>query len=130
MVTDHVANFVVALKNASAAGKATVVAPHTKMVEAVAAVLAKEGFVKGYEVKGKAPKLRLEVTLAYGEEGPAIRDAARVSKFSRRVYAAAKEVRPFKQGYGLRVLTTPKGVMSDAEARRARVGGEVLCQVW
>lgn len=128
MVTDRVANLVVALQNASAVRKATVVAPHTKLLEAIAAVLKKEGFIEGYEVKGKSPKLRLEVTMRYTEEGPAIREASRVSKFSRRFYAGAKELRPYRQGYGMRVLTTPKGVMSDRQARRERVGGEVLCQ--
>ena len=129
MVNDSVANLVVALKNASAVKKALVVVPHTKLLEAVASVLKKEKFIADYEVKGKTPKLRLEVSLAYSEEGPAIREAARVSKFSRRVYAAAKELHPFRQGYGVRVLSTPKGVMSDRQARRERVGGEVLCQV-
>ncbi len=129
MVADHIANFIISLKNASAARKRTVEATHTKLVEAVAAVLKKAGFIEGYEVKGTAPKLRLVVTLRYNEDGPAVSEAAKVSRVSRRVYRGAKEIRPMRQGYGLRILTTPKGVMSDREARRLNVGGEVLCEV-
>ncbi len=130
MVADHIANFVVSIKNASAARKRTVESVSTKLVEAVAAILKKEGFIEGYEVKGDAAKRRIVVTLRYTEEGPAVAEAKKVSRFSRRVYKAAKDVRPLRQGYGLRVLTTPKGVMTDREARRNNVGGEVLCELW
>ena len=130
MVADHLANFVISLKNASAARKRSVEAVHTKMVEAVAAILKKEGFIESYDVKGSDAKRRIEVTLRYGDEGAAISDAAKVSRYSRRVYKGAKEIRPFRQGYGLRILTTPKGVMTDREARRGNLGGEVLCEIW
>lgn len=130
MVADHIANFVISLKNASAARKRTVEAVHTKLVEAVAAILKKEGFIESYAVKGGDVKRRIEVTLRYSDEGAAISEAAKVSRFSRRVYKGAKEIRPFRQGYGLRILTTPKGVMTDREARRGNIGGEVLCEIW
>jgi small subunit ribosomal protein S8 len=130
MVADHIANFVISLKNASAARKRTVEAVHTKLVEAVAAILKKEGFIESYSVKGGDVKRRIEVTLRYSDEGAAISEAAKVSRFSRRVYKGAKEIRPFRQGYGLRILTTPKGVMTDREARRGNIGGEVLCEIW
>ncbi len=130
MVADHLANFVISIKNASAARKRTVESVHNKLLESVAKVLKKEGFIDSFEVKGTAPKLRLVVTLRYNEDGPAVSEAAKVSRFSRRVYRGAKEIRPMRQGYGLRILTTPKGVMTDREARRLNVGGEVLCEVW
>ena len=130
MVADHLANFVISLKNASAARKRSVEAVHTKLVEAVASILKKEGFIESYDVKGSDAKRRIEVTLRYGDEGAAISEAAKVSRYSRRVYKAAKDIRPFRQGYGLRILTTPKGVMTDREARRGNVGGEVLCNVF
>lgn len=130
MVADHIANFVISIKNASAARKRTVEATHTKLVESIATVLKKEGFIESFEVKGGEIKRRIVVTLRYNEDGPAVTEAAKVSRFSRRVYKAAKEIRPFRQGYGLRILTTPKGVMTDREARRNNVGGEVLCELW
>lgn len=130
MVADHLANFVISIKNASAARKRTVESVHNKLLESVAGVLKKEGFIESFEVKGTAPKFRLVVTLRYNEDGPAVSEAAKVSRFSRRVYRGAKEIRPMRQGYGLRILTTPKGVMTDREARRLNVGGEVLCEIW
>lgn len=131
MVADHLANFVVSIKNASAARKRAVETPHSNLIEAVAAVLKKEGRIDSYEVKGEAGKARrLVAVLRYNEDGPAVSEAAKVSRFSRRVYKGAKELRPLRQGYGLRILTTPKGVMTDREARRQNVGGEVLCEIW
>lgn len=129
MVADHIANFIISIKNASAARKRSVEATHTKLVEAIAAVLKKEGFIESFDVKGEV-KRRIIVTLRYNEDGPAVSEAAKVSRFSRRVYRAAKDIRPMRQGYGLRILTTPKGVMTDREARRNNIGGEVLCEVW
>jgi small subunit ribosomal protein S8 len=130
MVADHLANFVISLKNASAARKRTVEGVSTKLVEAVATILKKEGFIESFEVKGADAKRRIVATLRYSDEGAAISEAAKVSRYSRRVYRGAKEIRPFRQGYGLRILTTPKGVMTDREARRGNVGGEVLCEIW
>ena len=129
MVADHIANFIISIKNASAARKRSVEATHTKLVEAIAAVLKKEGFIESFDVKGEV-KRRIVVTIRYNEDGPAVSEAAKVSRFSRRVYRAAKDIRPMRQGYGLRILTTPKGVMTDREARRNNIGGEVLCEVW
>ena len=117
MVADHIANFVISIKNASAARKRTIEATHTKLVEAIASVLKKEGFIDSFEVKGGDVKRRIVVTLRYNEDGPAVSEAA-------------KDIRPMRQGYGLRILTTPKGVMTDREARRNNIGGEVLCEVW
>ena len=130
MVADHLANFVISLKNASAARKRSVEAVHTKLVEAVASILKKEGFIEAYDVKGSDAKRRIEVTLRYGDEGAAISDAAKVSRYSRRVYRGAKEIRPFRQGYGLRILTTPKGVMTGNQAKKENVGGELVAFVW
>jgi small subunit ribosomal protein S8 len=130
MVVDHIANFVVSIKNASAARKRSVEATHTKLVEAIAAILKKEGFIESYEVKGGEAKRRIVVNLRYTADGPAVSEASKVSRYSRRVYKGAKEIRPLRQGYGLRILTTPKGVMTDREARRGNVGGEVLCELW
>lgn len=129
MVADHIANFVVSIKNASAARKRSVEAVHTKLVEAIAEVLKKEGFIESYEVKGDV-KRRILVNLRYVDGGPAVSQAGKVSRFSARVYKGAKEIRPTRQGYGLRILTTSKGVMTDREARRNNIGGEVLCEVW
>lgn len=130
MVVDKVSNLIVDLKNASLEKKETVDIPYTKFSNAILELLEKEGYVESIEKKGKGIKKRLVVSLKYDNDVPKINDVRRVSKFSRRVYAGAKDVRPFKNGYGLRVLSTPKGVVSDKMARMEKVGGEVLFEIW
>lgn len=136
MVKDTVANLIVKLKNAGLAGKASVSVPTSKFVLALLALLEKEGFIKSFSEKGlpgrQGEKAEgIEVTLAYDEDKkPKISFTERVSKLSRRVYKGARELRPVRSGFGISVLSTPKGVMSDREARKMKVGGEVLFKIW
>ncbi len=130
MVGDSIANLINSLKNASHRGLATASFPYTKMQEAILSVLKKEGFIVDFEKKGKDIKKSLEVTIKYANGVPAINDTKRVSKFSRRVYKDVKSIYPIKNGYGLAVFSTPKGVMSDREAKKANVGGEALFEIW
>ena len=129
MVTDRVGDFIIRLKNAGAIGKTSVVVPASKHVEEIAHKLKSLGFVAGVE-KSKLP-YHFEVTLAYDERGThKIHGVKRVSKPGRRLYAGSKEAHSVKNGVGARLLSTPKGILSDREARRERVGGEDLFQIW
>jgi len=130
MTSDRVGDFIIRLKNAGAIGKETITLPHSNHLEAVAKKLAELGFVGGVSVGKKDPKM-LEVTLAYDERGDhKIRDVKRVSKPGRRLYASAREAHSVKNGMGALILSTPKGVLSDKEARKVRVGGETLFHIW
>lgn len=129
MVTDRVGDFIIRLKNAGAIGQTKVMVPASKHVEDIAHKLKALGFVAGVE-KSKTPN-HFEVTLAYDERGRhKINGVKRVSKPGRRLYAPARDAHSVKNGIGARVLSTPKGILSDAEARKQHVGGEELFEIW
>jgi len=127
MVNDPIADFMVRLSNASAVRHTSVLVPFSKMKEAIAQVLSREGYVG--EVKHTLQG-SLRVGLVYTNERPAVSGFKRLSKPSRRLYAGAKELRPVKNGKGLLVLSTPAGILTGADARRQNVGGETLFEIW
>jgi small subunit ribosomal protein S8 len=119
------------IRNAQMRGKSTVRTPASKVRAWVLDVLAAEGYIRGYEkVTGADGHPELEIALKYYEGQPVIRELRRVSKPGRRVYTGAAEIPAVRQGLGVSIVSTSKGVMSDAAARQANVGGEVLCQVF
>jgi small subunit ribosomal protein S8 len=127
---DKIANLIISLKNASKVGKEKIFFPHSKMIYSILELLKKEGYIKAVKLQAKdenpASKY-LEIVLNYDEnKNPKIREVARVSKSSKRMYIGASKISSFKRGLGLRVLTTPKGILTDKEARKEHVGGEVL----
>jgi small subunit ribosomal protein S8 len=129
MVTDRVGDFIIRLKNAGAIGKASVVVPASKHVEAIAHKLKSLGYVA--DIKASKEPRHFEVSLAYDERGRhKIHGVKRVSKPGRRLYAPAREAHTVKNGIGARLLSTPKGILSDAEARKQHVGGENLFEIW
>jgi small subunit ribosomal protein S8 len=112
-------------------GKSTVMTPASKLRAWVLDVLADEGYIRGYEkVTGADGHPALEISLKYYEGIPVIRELKRVSKPGRRVYMSANDIPEVRQGLGVSIVSTSKGVMSDAAARNAKVGGEVLCTVF
>ena len=130
-MNDPIGDMLTRIRNAQARGKGHVLTPASKLRAWVLDVLKDEGYIRGYEqVTGASghPELRLE--LKYYEGTPVIREIKRVSKPGRRVYMGVKELPQIRQGLGVSIVSTPKGVMSDAHARAANVGGEVLCTVF
>ena len=101
------------------------------MNESILEVLKREGFVSDIEKSGKGIRKHLDITLKYDDAGlPVIHDVKRVSKQSKRVYRAVNEIHPIKNGYGLLVLSTPSGILTDKQARKSNVGGEALFEIW
>ncbi len=131
MMMDRIADMLTRIRNAQAAGLERVEMPASRMLDAVAEILRREGYihaVKSFNHKGHR---YLRLTLRYDEDGkPVIREIRRISKPGRRVYVGADELPRVKNGYGIAIVSTSKGVMTDARARTARVGGEVLCTVF
>lgn len=130
MVSDRVGDFIIRLKNAGAIGKAEVSVAHGGHLEAIARKLKELGYVAKVEVKGEVKKT-LTVTLAYDERGNAvIHGVKRISAPSRRLYVPAREAHNVKNGMGARIISTPKGILSDREARKVHAGGETLFEIW
>jgi small subunit ribosomal protein S8 len=130
-MNDPLGDMLTRIRNAQMRGKSTVKTPASKLRAWVLDVLLSEGYIRGYE-RGTDERghPELVISLKYHEGRPVIRELARVSKPGRRVYAGAKEIPGVRNGLGVSVVSTPKGVMSDAAARAANVGGEVLCRVF
>ena len=130
-MNDPIGDMLTRIRNSQMRGKSTVSTPASKLRAWVLDVLADEGYIRGYEsgadVNGHPT---LEIALKYYDGTPVIRELKRVSKPGRRVYMGSKEIPHVRQGLGVSIVSTPKGVMSDASARSQNVGGEVLCTVF
>jgi len=131
MVNDPVGDLIIRLKNASDVKKEAVTIPFSMFKLAIVEKLKDAGFVKAVEKKGKKVKKVLDVALKYDEAGqPQIQGVRRISKPGRRMYRSVREIVPVRYGHGALVLSTPKGVMTDTEARKAKIGGEALFEIW
>ena len=130
-MNDPIGDMLTRIRNASMRGKSTVRTPASKIRKWVLDVLQAEGYIRGYEETKSASGLpEIEISLRYFDGHSAIRELKRVSTPGRRVYSGVKEIPQVRQGLGVAIVSTPKGVMSDAQARSANVGGEVLCTVF
>lgn len=131
MVTDPVADFITRLTNAGAVSHKVISLPFSTFKHAIAEKLREAGYVEAIEKKGKKVRKTLDVTLKYDASGkPAIAGVKRISKPGRRLYKSAHEIHPVRYGHGTLVLSTPKGVLTDREARKEHVGGEALFEIW
>jgi small subunit ribosomal protein S8 len=130
MVNDPLGDMLARIRNASMRGKSTVRTPASKVRKWVLDVLKSEGYIRGYEEVTEDGHPEIEISLKYFDGQPVIRELKRVSTPGRRVYSGVREIPQVRQGLGVAIVSTPKGVMSDAQARTANVGGEVLCTVF
>lgn len=131
MVNDPIGDMITRIRNAQMRAKAKVSMPGSRQRERVAEVLKTEGYIRGYAAVAHANgRSELEIELKYFEGEPVIREIARVSKPGRRVYASVKALPRINNGLGVAIVSTPKGVMADHDAREANVGGEILCTVF
>lgn len=129
--SDPLGDMLTRIRNAQQVGKGTVVTPASKLRERVLEVLMREGYIRGYERReSTSGHAELSIELKYYEGRPVIRSISRVSKPGRRIYSSIKDLPKIRSGLGISILSTPRGVMSDADARAANVGGEILCQVF
>jgi len=127
---DSIGDFINRIKTSGNAGLASTTVPYSKVVEAIANVLVKHGYIKSVSKSGKKAIKTLDIEIAYKDKKPKIIDAKRVSKLSRRVYEKAKDIKPIRHGHGVTILSTPEGILTDMEARKANLGGEVLFKIW
>jgi small subunit ribosomal protein S8 len=128
---DPIADMLTRIRNAVRAGHPKVDVPHSRLKYGIAGILKREGYVAGVAVVEKGAFKAIRVTLRYDDEGKAfISGLEMVSRPGRRIYAGHAEIPAVMGGLGLSIVSTPRGLMSAQEARKARVGGEVLCCVW
>ena len=131
VLTDPIADMLTRIRNANMAEKKDVQMPHSKMKSEIARLLKSEGFIKDYTMENEEGKSMLKVFLKYTvEREPVIQGLRRISKSSCRKYVASDEVPRVLGGIGVAILSTSSGVMTDNEARKLNVGGEVLCYIW
>jgi len=129
-MTDPIADMIIRLKNAGEANRDIVSFPYSKLKFEICSVLEKEGFVKSVAKKGKKITKSIEVELLYNDKFPRIEGVKRVSKPSRRVYKKSGDLRPVKSGFGALILSTPAGIVTGKEARKGKMGGEALFEIW
>ena len=130
-MTDPLGDMLSRIRNGQRAKHSRVRSPSSKLRASVLDVLQREGYIRGYQANEVRPGVtEIEIELKYAEGEPVIQEISRVSKPGRRVYSKIKELPRFYNGLGISILSTPRGVLSDHEAREANVGGEVLCRVF
>ena len=130
MTTDPIADIIIRIKNSHMARHENLEVPYSKMKKAIVDILLKEGYVSGVEIKESKPFNYLVISLKYIGKLPAINDVKRLSKPGRRLYSPVNKIPKTLGGYGITIISTSKGVMTDKEARKANLGGELLCQIW
>lgn len=134
MISDPIADMLTRIRNALMAGHTTVDVPRSNIKVEIARILKEEGYIEDYTVGDEKPAALIHITLKYygtrRSRRPVITNITRVSKPGRRVYRRRTELPRVLSGTGIAILTTPKGVMTAQQARRERIGGEVLCYVW
>jgi len=131
MMTDPIADLLTRIRNANNARKASVDVPWSRQKEEIARALVDEGYLEGASVVDATPRNILRIDLRYdGQRRPVIIGMRRVSRPSLRVYVGVKDIPAVRRGLGVNVLSTPKGILVDRNARRENVGGEVICTVW
>lgn len=130
MISDPIGDMIARLKNAARAQRTLVELPHSKVKMAIAKVLVAEGYVSDAQKIDADPTPRLRLTLAYRGRQPRLSDIRRLSKPGLRRYVKSDEIAPVMGGMGTAILSTPQGVMTGKEARKRRIGGEVLCELW
>lgn len=130
-LSDPLGDMLTRIRNGQRAQLGAVRSPASKLRRNVLEVLCREGYIRGYEAREQAPgRSELSIELKYHNGEPVIRELRRVSKPGRRIYAGAKDLPTVYNGLGIAIVSTPRGVMSDTEAREAKVGGEILCTVF
>ncbi|MDO8519981.1 MAG: 30S ribosomal protein S8 [Deltaproteobacteria bacterium] len=130
-MTDPIADLLTRIRNALSARHATVTIPSSKIKEAIVKILRERGFISNYIMEEKKPQNEIKVFLKYdGRRKTNVKRLARVSRPGGRVYRGYREMKPLLRGMGVTIFSTPKGILTEKEAREAKVGGEVLCEIY
>lgn len=127
---DPIADILTIMRNALSVRKEKVSIPFSKLKFQIAKILQENGFIAAVERKGRKVKKVIEITLKYDDGEPAISGLKRISKPGQRIYLPAKKIKKVKGGFGIAIISTSRGLMTDKEARKRKLGGEVICEIW
>jgi len=127
---DPISDMLTSIRNTLAVRQPTVKIPFSKLKYEIAKILEKEKFIEKAEKKGRKTKASIEITLKYTDNLPVISGLKKISKPGQRIYSDWKKIKKVKGGYGIAIISTSKGLMTDREAKKQRVGGEVICEIW
>ena len=127
---DPISNMLTSIRNALAVEHPTVNVPFSNLKYKIAKILEKEDFIEKAEKKGKGVKKSLEITLKYEGKVPAISGLKRISKPGQKIYLSYKKIKKVKEGLGIAIISTSKGLMTNKETRKQKLGGEVICEIW
>jgi len=131
MMTDPISDMLIRIKNALMARHKTVVVSGSKLKLEIARILKDEGYIEDYRIVDEKPQMKIEIVLKYDEKKrPVIAGIKRVSKPGRRIYRGYRELPRVLDGLGIAIISTSQGVMTDHEARKRRLGGEIICEIW
>ncbi len=131
MMTDPIADMLTRIKNALMARKKTVIVPASKIKLEIARILKEEGYIEDYQYIDEKPQGKIEIVLKYDEnKRPVIAGLKRVSKPGRRIYMGYRDLPKVLDGLGIAIVSTSQGIMTDYEARKRKIGGEVICEIW
>lgn len=130
-MNDPIADLLTRIRNAAQARHQVVNVPSSKIKKSILNILKDEGYISNFVLEEASPQDQIKVFLKYDEKKKSvIHKLSRVSRPGGRVYRGYREIKPFLRGLGLRILSTPKGLLTDKQARKEKVGGEVLCEIW
>ena len=127
---DPISDMLTSIRNALTVKYPTVSIPFSNLKYGIVKILEKQGFIEKLEKKGKRSKRFIEITLKYTDNLPAISGLKRISKPGQRIYSDWKKIKRVKGGYGIAIISTSKGLMTNKEARKQKLGGEIICEVW
>ncbi len=127
---DPIADMLTSIRNAQAVLKETVNVPYSEIKFEIAKILKQENFVEEIERKGRKHKKLITIKLKYNNNEPVISGLKRISKPGQRIYTAVGKIKRIRAGYGISIISTSKGLMTDKEARKKNSGGEILCEIW
>ncbi len=129
-MTDPIADMLTRIRNAQAVSKPEVSVPFSKIKYQILKILEKENFVEKIEKKGRGIKKKIRIVLKYDHKLPVISGLKRISKPGQRIYLPAKKIKSVRGGFGIAIVSTSQGLMTDKEARKKKLGGEIICEIW
>lgn len=130
MMTDPIADMLTRIRNAAKVRKPDLSLPYSRMKLSIAQILVQEGFIAAVETQGESVKKELRLVLKYDGRESIIHAVSRISTPGRRIYVGYKDIPQVRSGYGVAIMSTPSGIMSGAQARKQKVGGELLCEIY